>query len=224
MVVSAEKRMQELDEKIKSCQLCTLSNSRKNAVPGSGNEKNPDVVFVGEAPGRKEDLQGQPFVGAAGKLLDELLKAAGVERDQVYITNVVKCRPPNNRKPERAEVETCTTNYLEEQLKLLSPKLVCTLGATALEYFTGEKKMGDNRGRVVHANTASGVAVLPTYHPASVFRNRSLKSVLGADIKKIPGVLTALQSDEKESNIANVAQTRQKKTRPRNGGRNVSKG
>ena len=180
--------MRELDERIANCRLCRLCESRTHAVPGSGNVENPQVVFVGEGPGRNEDLQGKPFVGSGGKLLDQLLNNASLERSQVYITNIVKCRPPKNRKPKPDEVETCTSNYLEKQIELLRPKLICTLGATALEYFTGEKKMGDNHGKLFVAKL-SGLPLLATYHPASVFRNGSLRALLQDDLKKIPELI-----------------------------------
>jgi uracil-DNA glycosylase family 4 len=183
--------MKKLDALIKKCTLCRLSESRTNAVPGSGNVKDPEVVFVGEGPGRNEDLQGKPFVGAGGKLLNELLSNAGLVREKVYITNIVKCRPPKNRKPKPDEVETCTSHYLLLQLELLKPKLICTLGATAMEYFTGETKMNDNHGGVFSSEKTE-VPVLPTYHPASIFHNRSLKEVLHSDLKKIPDLLKSL--------------------------------
>ena len=179
--------MRKLDEQIKKCKLCRLWESRTNAVPGTGNI-DAEVVFVGEGPGRNEDLQGKPFVGAGGKLLDELLANAGLQRDQVYITNIVKCRPPKNRKPKPDEVETCTSNYLEKQLELLKPKLVCTLGATSMEYFIEETKMGENHGKLFKSKK-TGIPVLPTYHPASIFHNRPLKDLLEKDLKKIPEVL-----------------------------------
>ena len=105
--------MRALDERISTCSLCGLAKNRMNAVPGSGRMRNVEIVFVGEGPGRNEDLAGKPFVGAGGRLLDELMNQAGLNRDEVYITNVVKCRPPNNRKPEPDEIQICTTNYLE---------------------------------------------------------------------------------------------------------------
>lgn len=176
--------MGRLDGEILSCSLCRLCKTRKNAVPGSGNVTDPAVVFVGEAPGRNEDLKGQPFVGSGGKLLDELLTNAGLKREEVYITNIVKCRPPNNRKPKRDEVEVCTANYLDKQIQVLRPKLICTLGATAMEYFTGEKEMKPNHGKVLKSK--SGIPVLATFHPAAVFRNRPLKSLLQKDLEKIP--------------------------------------
>ena len=176
--------MKQMDEKISSCKLCRLCETRTNSVPGSGNIENPKVVFIGEGPGKNEDLQGKPFVGRGGKLLDELLQSAGLERNQVYITNIVKCRPPKNRKPKPDEIDICTSNYLEKQLGILKPKIICTLGATAMEYFIGEKKMGPNHGRLAHS-LKSEIPMLPTYHPASIFRNRSLKTLLKADLKKV---------------------------------------
>ena len=179
-----------MNAKIKKCTLCKLSTSRTNAVPGDGRIVKLELMIVGEAPGRNEDLQGKPFVGAGGKLLDALLESGGLKRNQVYITNIVKCRPPNNRKPEKDEVSTCTSNYLERQIELLQPKLICTLGATAMEYFTGEKVMGKSHGKVV--TNIKGQKIFPTYHPASVFRNRSLRALLEADLKKIPRILKDL--------------------------------
>jgi uracil-DNA glycosylase len=178
--------MAELDRKIRACTLCRLHESRTNAVPGAGNTKEAELMFIGEAPGRKEDATGEPFVGAAGKVLSDILAEAGLDRSKVFITNIVKCRPPQNRKPLPDEVKTCTSNYLDHQIKLLNPKLICTLGATALEYFTGEKKIGDARGKLTKSK--DGHLVFPTYHPASVFRNRSLKSTLEQDIKSIRSV------------------------------------
>lgn len=182
--------IKEINEKIRKCTLCGLSTSRTNAVPGDGRIEGLDLMIVGEAPGRNEDLQGKPFVGAGGKLLDTLLESCGLKRNQVYITNIVKCRPPNNRKPEKDEVTICTSNYLERQIELLRPKLICTLGATALEYFTGEKVMGKFHGKVM--TNLKGQKIFPTYHPASVFRNRSFRALLEADLKEIPGVLRDL--------------------------------
>jgi uracil-DNA glycosylase len=180
--------MRRLDGMIIQCKLCRLCESRTHAVPGDGNIEAPEVVFVGEGPGRNEDLQGKPFVGRGGKLLDELLKGAGLEREKVYITNIVKCRPPKNRKPKPDEAQICTSNYLEKQIEILKPRLICTLGATALQYFTGEKEMGPNHGKSFKSK-ASGAPVLATYHPASVFRNRALKNLLQEDLKKIPKIL-----------------------------------
>jgi len=185
--------MKKLDGQIRKCKLCRLWESRTHAVPGEGNIKDPEVVFVGEGPGKNEDLQGRPFVGSGGKLLDELISNAGLQREKVYITNIVKCRPPKNRKPKPDEVDTCTSNYLLLQLGLLHPKLVCALGATAMEYFTGETKMGENHGKVFRGEKMD-IPVMPTYHPASIFHKRALKDVLQNDLKKIPELLKSLES------------------------------
>ena len=153
-------------------------------MPGSGKTSLVEIMLVGEGPGRNEDLAGLPFVGAGGRLLDSILKQAGLDRSELYITNIVKCRPPENRKPLEDEVKTCTSNYLELQIALLEPKVICTLGATALEYFTGESKIGKMHGKVM--KTKSGLTIFPTYHPAAVFRNGSLKELLQNDIEKLP--------------------------------------
>ncbi len=182
--------MKSIDAQIISCKLCKLCESRTNAVPGTGNVENPLVVFIGEGPGRNEDLKGEPFVGRGGILLDALLNSAGLERNRVYITNIVKCRPPKNRKPKPDEIKTCTSNYLDKQIEILKPKLICTLGATALEYFTGEKVMRTSHGKLVKWKKLD-IPILPTYHPASIFRNRSLKELLEADFKKIPGLINS---------------------------------
>jgi uracil-DNA glycosylase len=196
---TAPAAMKKLDEAIRDCHLCKLANGRINAVPGSGPVEKVEVVFVGEGPGRNEDQEGKPFVGAGGKLLDELLRTAGLERDRVYITNIVKCRPPDNRKPEEDEVEICTSTYLEKQLAILKPFLICTLGATALEYFTGKSKMGDSRGKLT--KTRSGIALLPTYHPAAIFRNQSYRELLQEDLKKIPVVLNSLRKASRQTTL-----------------------
>ncbi len=188
-------KISELNERIRKCRLCRLWEGRTNAVPGIGRTQSLDLMFIGEAPGRNEDFKGEPFVGAGGKLLDSILLLAGLSREQVYITNVVKCRPPMNRKPLNDEIEICTENYLEAQIRFLRPKLICTLGATALEYFTGEKRMGASHGRL--KKTTQGIPLLPTYHPASVFRNPSLKTLLEEDVKKIPSILKNIEEERR---------------------------
>lgn len=182
-----DSKISSMDSKIKQCVLCRLHESRTVAVPGDGRINNLDLMIVGEAPGRNEDLAGKPFVGSGGKLLDSILKEASLNRSEVYITNIVKCRPPENRKPKSDEVEICTSNYLEKQIELLKPKLICTLGATALEYFTGETNMAQNHGKLFRSK--NGLAIFPTYHPAAIFRSRALRDVLQNDIMKIPSTL-----------------------------------
>lgn len=195
--------MKILDEAILRCKLCKLSTTRTNAVPGTGLVENVEVVFVGEGPGRNEDLEGKPFVGSGGKLLDELLSNAGLDRNRVYITNIVKCRPPNNRKPDDDEVKICTSNYLERQIEILKPLVVCTLGATALEYFTGKKKMGEAHGKLT--KTKGGITLLPTYHPAAIFRNPSYRELLQVDLKRINAIISEVKKNgsEKQTSLTN---------------------
>lgn len=193
--VSASK-LASIDSEIVRCTKCRLHEGRTHAVPGEGPPE-VDLMIVGEAPGRNEDIAGKPFVGSGGRLLDSILKNGGIDRREVYITNVVKCRPPNNRKPKDDEVETCTSNYLDRQIEILKPKLVCTLGATSLEYFTGEKKMGENHGRL-QMSKRIGTQILPTYHPAAIFRNGSLRKTLEEDVKKIPLILKDLNTKRKD--------------------------
>jgi len=159
-----------------SCVNCSLSKSRTNAVPGNGN-KNSDIIFVGEAPGRNEDLKGQPFVGTAGQILSEALAYAGFERENVYITNVVKCRPPDNRQPLTEERTACRP-YLSEELEIMKPKIVCILGNTAYRSLLDGSEITKNRGKIVKSN---GQLYFVTVHPAAVIYNPGLRQVLKDD-------------------------------------------
>jgi uracil-DNA glycosylase len=174
-------------DEVRRCTKCPLSLNRTNAVPGEGP---PDaaVVIIGEGPGRNEDLQGRPFVGAAGKQLDGLLREAGLVRDDVYITNVVKCRPPENRRPTEAEAEACHP-YLERQIGLLRPTVVVLLGDSALKRFLPEQTLSGAHGRLF---TRGGLALFPTYHPAAMIYNRSLEKVSSEDFKALGKVLEGL--------------------------------
>ena len=171
--------MSELDDirnRVVSCVNCDLSKTRTNAVPGIGNVKS-DVIFVGEAPGRNEDLQGKPFVGTAGQILSEALEFAGFTRDQVYITNVVKCRPPNNRQPITEERNACR-QYLSEELNIIHPKIICILGNTAYSSLLDGSEITKNRGKLVKSN---GQLYFVTVHPAAVIYNPGLRQVLKDD-------------------------------------------
>jgi uracil-DNA glycosylase family 4 len=169
------------------CTKCPLSLTRSCAVPGEG-PPDADVVVIGEGPGRNEDLQGRPFVGAAGRQLDALLKVAGVGRSQVYITNVVKCRPPENRRPTGAEADACQP-YLERQLGLVRPKVVVLLGDSALKRFLPEESLGTAHGRLFRRGEFS---LFPTYHPAAMIYNRSLGKVTEDDFKDLGRILVGL--------------------------------
>jgi uracil-DNA glycosylase len=172
---------------VRACKMCPLSLTRTNAVPGEG-PPYASVVLIGEGPGRNEDLQGRPFVGAAGKQLEALLSNAGLSRDDVYITNVVKCRPPENRRPTGAEADACR-GYLERQLRLVRPKLVVLLGDSALKRFLPDESLLSAHGRVFERG---GLAFFPTYHPAAMIYNRALEGVIREDFRALGGVLSDL--------------------------------
>lgn len=172
--------LEKIAVEVRSCPLCKLARSRKNAVPGEG-QLAARIMFVGEAPGRSEDEKGRPFVGAAGRILDDLLEKVGIERSQVFITNVVKCRPPNNRVPEDDEVTTCRP-YIDRQIALIKPKVICILGKTAYSSLLGGSSMTTNRGKIV---VKEGQKYFLTFHPAAAIYNKNLLSVLEADMKKL---------------------------------------
>jgi len=167
------------------CTKCRLAGTRTNVVFGVGNP-DADLMFIGEAPGRDEDLQGEPFVGRAGQLLTDIIKAMKLTRDQVYIANVIKCRPPENRNPEPDELEACRP-FIRRQVELIQPKVIVTLGRFALQSLT-EKGYGISsvRGTWLDYN---GVKVMPTYHPAYLLRNPAAKKDVWADMKKVMGEL-----------------------------------
>lgn len=169
-----------LNDKICNCQRCSLANSRDKFVFGSGNE-NADIVIIGEAPGAEEDKQGLPFVGAAGQLLTKILEAVNFKRDEVYICNILKCRPPENRTPELSEVEKCEP-YLIKQLNLIKPKFILALGLTAANTLLKKSKMMDLRGEVHYYNE---IPLIITYHPAALLRNPSWKRATWEDVQML---------------------------------------
>lgn len=161
------------------CQKCPLGQSRTKFVFGVGNP-NADVMIIGEAPGADEDLQGEPFVGSAGQLLTKILAAINFHREDVFIANILKCRPPNNRKPELAEVEQCEP-YLFKQIELVKPRLILALGLTAVNtLLKTEHKMGEIRGQQIPFH---GAIMIPTYHPAALLRNPAWKTATWEDVK-----------------------------------------
>jgi uracil-DNA glycosylase family 4 len=161
-----------------------ICEAATNLVPGEG-AQDADIMLVGEAPGKSEDEQGRPFVGRAGKLLDELLAAAGLERGDVYITNVVKARPPGNRDPKPAEVEHWMP-YLERQLELVSPRLIVPLGRHALSHFAPGAKITQVHGQPMEA---AGHRLFPMFHPAAALRGRGLRETLFEDARRLPDAL-----------------------------------
>lgn len=177
---NSDDSLEKVATEVRGCPLCKLSRTRKNAVPGEG-QLSAKVMFVGEAPGRSEDEKGRPFVGAAGRILDEMLGKAGIERSQVFITNVVKCRPPNNRVPEDDEVAACMP-YLDRQVALIRPRIICVLGRTAYSSLLGGGSITANRGRVIEKG---GQKYFLTIHPAAAIYNKSMLGLLEADLKKL---------------------------------------
>jgi len=177
-------RLAELDEnEVKGCTRCRLHSTRTHTVFGEG-DPNASIFFIGEGPGENEDLTGRPFIGRAGDLLTKMIVGVGLSRDQVYIANIVKCRPPNNRVPAPDEVATCTT-YLERQLEIIRPKAIVTLGLPASQYMLQTKSsMGNMRGQW---HSWRGIKLMPTYHPAYVLRNytEETRRAVWDDLKKV---------------------------------------
>jgi DNA polymerase len=176
---------------IRICPKCRLAESRTNAVPGEGPE-NARIFFIGEAPGFHEDRQGRPFVGAAGGFLNELLEKIGLKREQVYITNVVKCRPPGNRDPQPDEIAACRP-YLDGQIELIRPRLIVTLGRFSMErYFPGASisKIHGQPKRV------GNVIYFPMFHPAAALHQPRYRSLIEEDVQRIPGLLAQLEKIE----------------------------
>lgn len=171
--------LEAVAERIRASECCALCANRTNAVPGEGNP-HAGLVFVGEGPGATEDATGRPFVGQAGKLLDDIIAAIGLRREDVYITNVVKCRPPQNRTPLPDEIAACMP-FLRRQLALLKPKVIVALGATAAAALLDTRKsLGDLRGKV---HSYGGIPLVVTYHPAALLRNPNWKKPAWDDVR-----------------------------------------
>jgi DNA polymerase len=182
---SGSTSLDSLRKRMEACTRCELHKTRKNVVFGEGNPRSL-LIFIGEGPGRDEDLSGRPFVGRAGALLTKIIGAMGLKREDVYIANIVKCRPPENRNPEPDEVMECLP-FLEEQVDLIGPKVICSLGNVATQTLTGERN-GITRMRG-GSYEYRGIEVIPTFHPAACLRNPGLKRDVWEDIKKIMKVL-----------------------------------
>jgi len=186
--VTRESSGLSLEEIILNCQKCPLAQSRTHAVPGEGN-LNAELMFVGEAPGRDEDMQGRPFVGRAGQLLTKIIHAMKFQRDEVYITNIVKCRPPGNRNPQGAEIASCK-DYLLAQIELINPKVIVTLGKVAADFFIRSSVgMTALRGDFYDFDNTK---VMPTFHPSYLIRNegnKNLKKMVWEDMKKVMAFL-----------------------------------
>ena len=170
----------ELESNIAQCTKCDLSKTRNLTVPGDGNY-GADIMIIGEAPGSNEDKTGKPFAGRAGRLLDELLISSGIERSTVYITNMLKCRPPSNRDPQLAEIAACQ-QHLDLQISLTNPSVIVTLGRFSFAKFFPQVTLSKSRGII---RDWKGIKILPVYHPAAALYNPSLKPKLIKDFQKI---------------------------------------
>jgi len=180
-----ENMLKRLRETIGDCRRCKLWKGRKNIVFGSGNP-HAKLMFIGEGPGEEEDLQGLPFVGRAGELLTRMIEAMGLRRDDVYIANIVKCRPPKNRAPEEDEIQSCHP-FLSEQIRIVDPEVICTLGATATQTILKTKsKISKLRGEIYQWDNRK---VVPTFHPSYLLRNPGDKRLAWNDLKLIMKVL-----------------------------------
>jgi len=182
--MSSEEILKEVAAEVSICEQCALWKGRTKAVPGEGNP-HAKVMFIGEGPGYYEDKQGRPFVGPAGHLLDELLASIDLKRADVFITNVVKCRPPENRDPKPEEIEACN-DYLDRQIAAIQPQVIVTLGRYSMAKFFGSEKISAIHGR---ARKIDGRMCFAMYHPAAGLHQASLMDTIRADFKKIPQVM-----------------------------------
>ena len=181
--------LKQVADEVSSCTRCPLHFSRKLAVPGEGPAQ-AKILFIGEGPGFYENEQGRPFVGAAGKFLDELLEGVGMRRNEVFITNVVKCRPPGNRDPEPAEIEACS-DYLERQIRAINPRVIVTLGRHSMGRYLANAKISELHGKAINVK---GKLIIPMYHPAAALHQPSLKSTVIADFSSLPELIAKAET------------------------------
>jgi DNA polymerase len=183
-VIAAKTTLAAIASEVSVCKKCKLHYSRKNSVPGEG-PPNAQIMFIGEGPGFHENEQGRPFVGQAGKLLDELLMKINLKREDVFIGNVVKCRPPGNREPEPEEIQACS-DYLDRQIQAINPKVIVTLGRYSMARYLPNAKISDIHGQ---ATVIKGRLIVSMYHPAAALRQQSLKPILEADFMNLPSLI-----------------------------------
>ena len=193
--MNSKEVLEQVAQEVSACQRCILSYSRKMAVPGEG-PANASIMFIGEGPGFHENEQGRPFVGAAGRFLEELLASIGMQRTQVFIANVVKCRPPGNRDPLPEELEACS-DYLERQIQAVNPKVIVTLGRFSMARYFPNAKISDVHGQAMKVR---GRLVVPMYHPAAALHQGSLKPVVERDFALLPELI-AKSADLPETSV-----------------------
>jgi uracil-DNA glycosylase family 4 len=192
--LNPEAILNEVAEQTAVCTRCMLQYSRKNAVPGAGNPR-AEIMFIGEGPGFHENEQGLPFVGAAGQFLDELLADANLNREDVFITNVVKCRPPGNRDPQVEELEACK-GYLERQIAAINPDVIVTLGRFSMGHFINNGKISGIHGKPFWSN---GRMIVPMYHPAAALHQPSLRDVVKQDFARLPEMIAKAQETRRDN-------------------------
>ncbi|TFH32064.1 MAG: uracil-DNA glycosylase [Anaerolineales bacterium] len=195
--MNAEETLLQIAEEVIACTNCKLHHSRKNAVPGEGPE-HADLMFIGEGPGFHENEQGRPFVGASGKFLEELLGTIGLKREDVFIGNVVKCRPPGNRDPLLDEIEACTA-FLERQIKAINPKVIITLGRFSMARYFPEAKISQIHGQPMEIQ---GRLIVPMFHPAAALHQPSLRETVKEDFSKLPGLIEGGLSSSSPAELA----------------------
>ncbi len=188
-----DEELKKIKDEVLNCRRCLLYKTRKYPVIGEGNHR-AKIMFIGEAPGRQEDMSGRPFCGAAGNIFDELLNFTGIERQDVYVTNILKCRPPFNRDPSEQEIEACSP-YLERQVAVIKPKVICSLGRYSMRFLMEKfgleseiKQISLIHGKIFKADSQSNLLIIPFYHPAVAVYNPKMKEVLKKDftaLKKI---------------------------------------
>jgi uracil-DNA glycosylase len=192
--IDSASSLDDIAELVAGCERCSLFETKTKDVLGIGSE-NAEILFIGEAPGKKEDLEGEPFIGAAGKFLNELLLTIGLERKDIYIANVLKHRPPNNRDPLPAEAQACWP-YLRRQIELINPKLIVFLGRHAMIRFFPELKISEAHGNAFHKEMwGREQEFLALYHPAAALYNGGMRETLKADFSKIPEILNKINKN-----------------------------
>jgi len=196
--MSSEEILKEIAAEVSACQKCDLCKGRNRSVPGEGNLQ-PKILFIGEGPGYNEDQQGRPFVGPAGRLLEEALASIGLQRSDVFITNVVKCRPPENRDPTPTEITACN-DYLDRQIEALNPQAIVTLGRFSMaKFFTKGEKISVIHGRAKRGRTRLYIAM---YHPAAALRSPKTMEEFRVDFKKIPMIIAEAERLSREGKFA----------------------
>jgi DNA polymerase len=205
--MNPDQALKKIAEDVSSCNKCELYHSREKGVPGEG-PSNAEIIFIGEGPGFHENMQGRPFVGAAGDLLVELLDSIGMKREDVFITNVVKCRPPGNRDPAPEELKACNP-FLDQQLQIINPSVIVTLGRFSMAKFFHHAKISEIHGQPTRVK---GMLVVPFFHPAAALHRPSLRSVVEEDFAKLPALIDGAektpvyQPEEPEDNNDQVEQ------------------